>query len=154
MVRAEATRRASYAPVFIMTSRVFNFGAGPAVLPTPVLEQMREHLLALPGIGMSILEISHRSSAFDEVLTTAEANIRSLASIPDDYQVLFMQGGATHQFAMVPMNLFLKSRPADYVVTGSWAQKAAKEAAKFGSARVAATTELSLIHISEPTRPY
>ena len=124
-----------------MTNRILNFGAGPAVLPTIVLEQMREHLLALPGIGMSVLEISHRSSAFDEVLETAEANIRSLASIPDDYQVLFMQGGATHQFAMVPMNLFLKSRPADYVVTGSWAQKAAKEAEKFGAVRVAATTE-------------
>ena len=124
-----------------MTNRILNFGAGPAVLPTIVLEQMREYLLALPGIGMSVLEISHRSSAFDEVLETAEANIRSLASISDDYQVLFMQGGATHQFAMVPMNLFLESRPADYVVTGSWAQKAAKEAAKFGAIRVAATTE-------------
>ncbi len=124
-----------------MTTRVFNFGAGPAVLPTTVLEQMREDLLALPGVGMSVLEISHRSSAFDEVLATAEANIRSLASIPDDYHVLFMQGGATHQFAMVPMNLFLKSRPADYVVTGSWAQKAAKEAAKFGEVQIAATTE-------------
>ena len=124
-----------------MTNRIFNFGAGPAVLPTIVLEQMREYLLALPGIGMSVLEISHRSSAFDEVLATAEANIRSLGSIPDDYHVLFMQGGATHQFAMVPMNLFLKSRPADYIVTGSWAQKAAKEAAKFGAVRVAATTE-------------
>ena len=111
-----------------MTTRVFNFGAGPAVLPTTVLEQMREDLLALPGVGMSVLEISHRSSAFDEVLATAEANIRSLATIPDDYHVVFMQGGATHQFAMVPMNLFLESRPADYVVTGSWAQKAAKEA--------------------------
>ncbi len=124
-----------------MTTRVFNFGAGPAVLPTTVLEQMREHLLALPGVGMSVLEISHRSSAFDEVLATAEANIRSLATIPDDYHVLFMQGGATHQFAMVPMNLFLESRPADYVVTGSWSQKAAKEAAKFGAVHVAATTE-------------
>ncbi|MFL2434019.1 MAG: 3-phosphoserine/phosphohydroxythreonine transaminase [Vicinamibacterales bacterium] len=124
-----------------MTTRVFNFGAGPAVLPMTVLEQMREDLLALPGVGMSVLEISHRSSSFDEVLATAEANIRSLASMPDDYQVLFMQGGATHQFAMVPMNLFLKSRPADYVVTGSWAQKAAKEAEKFGVVRVAASTE-------------
>ena len=124
-----------------MTTRVFNFGAGPAVLPTTVLEQMREHLLALPGVGMSVLEISHRSSAFDEVLATAEANIRSLATIPDDYHVLFMQGGATHQFAMVPMNLFLESRQADYVVTGSWSQKAAKEAAKFGAVHVAATTE-------------
>ena len=79
-----------------MTTRVFNFGAGPAVVPTTVLEQMRECFLALPGVGMSVLEISHRSSAFDEVLATAEANIRSLATIPDDYHVLFMPVSYTH----------------------------------------------------------
>ena len=124
-----------------MTERLFNFGAGPAVLPVPVLEQMRDHLLALPGVGMSVLEISHRSAVFDEILTTAEANVRALAAVPDDYHVLFLQGGATQQFAMVPMNLLSTSGSADYVVTGSWAKKAAKEAAKFGTVRIAATTE-------------
>ena len=77
------------------TSRVFNFGAGPAVLPEPVLEEARQHLLALPGVGMSVLEISHRSSTFTEIIETAQANIRALAGLPDDYHVLFLQGGAT-----------------------------------------------------------
>ena len=121
--------------------RVFNFGAGPAVLPEPVLEEVREHLLSLPGAGMSVLEISHRSAAFEEILTSAETNIRALAGVPDDYHVLFLQGGATQQFAMVPMNLLAPGRTADYVVTGSWARKAAAEARKFGDVHVAATTE-------------
>ena len=121
--------------------RVFNFGAGPAVLPEPVLEQVQEHLLALPGAGMSVLEISHRSAAFDEILTSAETHIRALAGVPDGYRVLFLQGGATQQFAMVPMNLLAAGATADYVVTGSWARKAAAEARKFGTAHIAATTE-------------
>ncbi len=121
--------------------RVFNFGAGPAVLPEPVLDQVREHLMALPGVGMSVLEISHRSAAFDEILATAESNIRTLAGIPDDYRVLFLQGGATQQFAMVPMNLLGATETADYVITGAWAKKAATEARKFGGVHVAATTE-------------
>ncbi len=121
--------------------RVFNFGAGPAVLPEPVLGQVREHLMALPGVGMSILEISHRSAAFDEILTTAETNIRTLAGVPDGYQVLFLQGGATQQFAMVPMNLLGASETADYAITGAWAKKAAAEAEQFGRVHVAATTE-------------
>ena len=124
-----------------MTERVFNFGAGPAVLPEPVLEEVRENLMALPGVGMSVLEISHRSQAFDEILRTAETNIRTLAGLPDDYHVLFLPGGATHQFAMVPMNLLSANGSADYVVTGSWAKKAATEAVKFGTVRIAATTE-------------
>ena len=123
------------------TARVFNFGAGPAVLPEPVLDQVREHLMALPGVGMSVLEISHRSAAFDEILATAESNIRSLADVPDDYRVLFIQGGATQQFAMVPMNLLGATDTADYVITGAWAKKAATEAEKFGRVHVAATTE-------------
>ena len=121
--------------------RVFNFGAGPAVLPEPVLEQIRDGIPALPGIGMSVLEISHRSAAFDEILAAAEANIRALADVPDDYHVLFLQGGATLQFSMVPMNLLAGGRTADYLVTGSWAAQAAREAGKLGSVRVAATTE-------------
>ena len=124
-----------------MTERVFNFGAGPAVLPEPVLEQIREQLPALPGVGMSVLEISHRSPAFDEILAAAEANIRALAGVPDEYHVLFIQGGATLQFSMAPMNLLSAGGTADYLLTGSWAAQAAREAEKFGSVRVAATTE-------------
>jgi phosphoserine aminotransferase len=124
-----------------VSERVFNFGAGPAVLPEPVLRRIREDLPALPGVGMSVLEISHRSPAFDEILATAEANIRALAGVPDDYHVLFLQGGATLQFSMVPMNLLSGSGAADYLLTGSWAAQAAREAGKFGSVRVAATTE-------------
>ena len=124
-----------------MTERVFNFGAGPAVLPEQVLEEVREHLMMLPGVGMSVLEISHRSEAFDEILMTAETNIRTLAGLSDDYHVLFLPGGATHQFAMVPMNLLSDGGIADYIVTGPWARKAAKEAEKFGAVHIAATTE-------------
>lgn len=126
--------------------RVFNFGAGPAVLPEPVLERIREGFPALPGIGMSVLEISHRSAAFDEILAAAEANIRVLAGVPDDYHVLFLQGGATLQFSMVPMNLLPVDESADYLVTGSWAAQAAREAEKFGAVRVAATTEAEGFH--------
>ena len=129
-----------------MAERVFNFGAGPAVLPEPVLEQIREDLPALPRVGMSVLEISHRSPAFDEILATAEANIRALADVPDDYHVLFLQGGATLQFSMVPMNLLPAGGSADYLITGSWAAQAAREAEKFGSVRVAATTAAEGFH--------
>ena len=122
------------------SSRVFNFGAGPAVIPEPVLEEVRRDLLALPGVGMSVLEISHRSSIFTEMIETAEANIRQLAGLPDDYHVLFLQGGATQQFAMVPMNLLANGESADYVVTGSWAKKAAQEAERFGTVHIAAST--------------
>ena len=124
-----------------MTDRIFNFGAGPAVLPEPVLEEVRENLMALPGVGMSVFEISHRSKAFDEILTMAETNIRTLARIPSGYHVLFLQGGATQQFSMVPMNLLPSGGTADYVITGSWAKKAAAEAEKFGTVHVAATTD-------------
>ena len=121
-------------------NRVYNFGAGPAVIPEPVIEEARRDLLTLPGVGMSVLEISHRSSTFTEIIETAEANIRQLAGLPGDYHVLFMQGGATQQFAMVPMNLLATGGTADYVVTGSWAKKAAQEAERFGTVRIAAST--------------
>ena len=124
-----------------MTDRVFNFGAGPAVLPVVVLEQIREHFPSLPGLGISVLEISHRSKAFADILSVAETNVRELAELSADYHVLFLQGGATQQFSMVPMNLLPKQGVADYVITGSWAKKAAEEAKKFGLVRVAATTE-------------
>lgn len=120
-----------------MTERVWNFSAGPATLPLPVLEQAREHLLALPGSGASILEISHRSAAFEAVIEEAEANLRDLLEIPTTHRVLFLQGGASLQFSMGPMNLLRGSTtPAAYVVTGSWGAKAVAEASKEGAVDV------------------
>jgi phosphoserine aminotransferase len=121
--------------------RIFNFSAGPAVMPPSVLEEAQRDLVSLPGVGMSILEISHRSKAFESILHTAEADIRALAGIPDDYAVLFLQGGASLQFSMVPMNLLPEGGSADYVVTGAWSQKAVKEAKRHGKVTIAATTE-------------
>ncbi|HVC19145.1 MAG TPA: 3-phosphoserine/phosphohydroxythreonine transaminase [Vicinamibacterales bacterium] len=122
-------------------TRIFNFSAGPATLPLPVLEEVQRDLLALPGVGMSVLEISHRSKPFEAILGNAEAGIRSLANVPDHYKVLFLQGGASLQFSMVPMNLLLPGSTADYILTGSWSQKALKEAGKVGAVHVAATTD-------------
>jgi phosphoserine aminotransferase len=124
-----------------MTERIYNFSAGPAVLPLPVLEEAQRDLVALPGIGMSVLEISHRSKTFDEVIKGAEADMRKLAAIPDNYQVLFLQGGASLQFSMVPMNLMAAGGKADYIITGSWSKKAMKEAKRVGEVNVAASTE-------------
>jgi phosphoserine aminotransferase len=121
--------------------RVYNFSSGPAVLPVPVLEEVQRDLVALPGIGMSILEISHRSAAFEGIIRTAEANLRLLAGIPESHAVLFLQGGASLQFSMVPMNLLTSGTTADYILTGSWSQKAAREARRVGTVHVAATTE-------------
>jgi phosphoserine aminotransferase len=123
------------------TTRIFNFSAGPAVMPLPVLEQAERELVSLPGVGMSILEVSHRSKIFEDVLSRAEADIRTLAGIPSNYRVLFLQGGASLQFTMVPMNLLLPGTTADYLVTGVWATKAADEARKIGKVHVAATTK-------------
>ena len=120
--------------------RVYNFSAGPAVLPVPVLEQIQRDLLSLPGVGMSILEISHRSRTFESILAQAEADLRALGQVPPNYRVLFLQGGASLQFSMVPMNLLSDGRAADYIDTGSWAEKAIKEARKVGQVNVAATT--------------
>jgi phosphoserine aminotransferase len=121
--------------------RVHNFAAGPAVLPVPVLEEIQRNLISLPGVGMSILEISHRSTTFESILAQAEADIRTLASIPSNYKVLFLQGGASMQFSMVPMNLLTPGATADYIDSGSWAEKALKEAKKVGTVNVAATTK-------------
>jgi len=123
-------------------SRIYNFSAGPAVLPLPVLEEAQRDLVALPGVGMSVLEISHRSKPFSEIIQGAEADLRSLAGIPENYKVLFLQGGASLQFSMVPMNLLTAGTTADYIVTGDWGKKALKEAKKLGSTNVAATTEV------------
>jgi phosphoserine aminotransferase len=120
-----------------MAHRVYNFSAGPAVLPEPVLEQVQREMLALPGVGASILEISHRSGAFAPIIDDAEKNLRKLLSISDDYAVLFLQGGSRLQFSMVPMNLLGRGQVADYILTGSWGNDALKEAKKAGETRVA-----------------
>lgn len=124
-----------------MTERIYNFSAGPAVLPMAVLEEAQRDLLSLPGVGMSVLEISHRSKTFDDIIQGAEADLRKLLKISDNYHVLFLQGGASLQFSMVPMNLLPKGGKADYVVTGSWSKAAVKEAKKVGQVNIAATTE-------------
>lgn len=123
-----------------MTERIFNFSAGPAVIPVPVLEQAQRDLLSLPGVGMSVMEISHRSKTFDDIIGRAEAGLRELLDIPSNYKVLFLQGGASLQFSMVPINLLPADGSADYVITGSWGKKALKEAKKVGGANIAATT--------------
>jgi phosphoserine aminotransferase len=124
-----------------VTTRVFNFSSGPAVLPVSVLERAQRDLVALPGVGMSVLEVSHRSAAFESILHKIEEDIRGLASVPSNYKILFLQGGASTQFSMVPMNLLTDQRTADYIVTGSWSQKALKEAGKVGRTHVVASTE-------------
>src|SRR4029450_9138255 len=121
--------------------RVYNFSAGPAVLPLSVLDEIQRDLVALPGVGMSVLEISHRSKAFESILAQAEADIRTLGSVPANYKVLFLQGGASTQFSMVPMNLLDAGATADYIDCGSWAEKAIKEAKKLGTVNVAASTK-------------
>jgi phosphoserine aminotransferase len=121
-------------------TRIHNFSAGPAVLPVKVLEQVQRDLLSLPGVGMSVLEISHRSPAFDEIIEGCEADLRKLAKIPGNYKVLFLQGGASLQFSMVPMNLLPAGGAADYIVTGVWAEKAVKEAKRVGTVKVAGST--------------
>lgn len=123
-----------------MEQRVFNFSAGPAVLPVPVLEQIRDEMLCLPGAGASVLEISHRGAAFTEVIEAAEAHLRKLLDISDDYAVLFLQGGSRLQFSMIPMNLMGSGQSADYILTGSWGKKALAEGKKQGPTRVAYTS--------------
>ena len=123
------------------TTRIYNFSAGPAVLPLPVLEEAQRHLVSLPDVGMSVMEISHRSKTFEDLLNGAIADIRALASIPAHYKILMLQGGATLQFSMVPMNLLAAGATADYIDTGSWADKAIKEAKKVGTVTIAATTK-------------
>ena len=120
-------------------SRVYNFSAGPAVLPEEVLREAAEEMLDYRGTGMSVMEMSHRSKAFQEIIDTAEMDLRGLMGIPEDYEVLFLQGGASQQFAMIPMNL-MKNRVADYIVTGQWAKKASEEAKKYGKVNILASS--------------
>jgi len=111
------------------------------VLPLPVLEEARRDLVALPGVGMSVMEISHRSKTFEDIMQSAEADMRKLGGIPDNYKILFLQGGASLQFSMVPMNLLTPGTTADYIITGDWGKKALKEAKKIGATKVAGSTE-------------
>lgn len=126
---------------FTTATRIFNFSSGPAVLPLPALEEAQRDLVALPGVGMSVLEISHRSKIFDEILDRTRADIRLLAGVPENYRILFLQGGASLQFSMVPMNLLGTGQTADFIVSGVWSQKAIVEARKVGNVHVAASTE-------------
>ncbi len=120
--------------------RVFNFSAGPAVLPEEVLKEAAAEMLDYKGTGMSVMEMSHRSKAYQEIIDTAEADLRELMKIPENYKVLFLQGGASQQFAMIPMNL-MKNKKADYIVTGQWAKKAFQEGKIYGAARAIASSE-------------
>ena len=121
-------------------SRVYNFSAGPAVLPEEVLKEAAAEMLDYKGCGMSVMEMSHRSQVFDDIIKEAEQDLRDLMHIPDNYKVLFLQGGASQQFAMIPMNL-MKNKVADYIVTGQWAKKAYQEAQKYGKVNKIATSE-------------
>ena len=130
-------------------SRVYNFSAGPAVLPEEVLKEAAEEMMDYHGTGMSVMEMSHRSKAFEEIIETAETDLRELLNIPDNYKVLFLQGGASQQFAMIPMNL-MKNKVADYIITGQWAKKAAQEAEKYGKVnRVASSADKTFSYIPD-----
>lgn len=122
-------------------NRVYNFSAGPSMLPVEVLEKVQKDLLNYEGSGQSVMEMSHRSKEYQKIIDDAEADLRELMHIPDNYKVLFVQGGGTLQFAMVPLNLLRNSKKADYVLTGTWAKKAYKEACKYGDIRVIASSE-------------
>ena len=124
-----------------MGKRVFNFSAGPSVLPLEVMEDAAANLTNYKGCGQSVMEMSHRSKDFQQIIDDAEANLRKLMNIPDNYKVLFLQGGGTLQFSMVPINLLRNSKKADYIVTGNWAKKAAEEAEKFGDIKVIASSK-------------
>lgn len=120
--------------------RVYNFSAGPAILPVKVLEEAQSEMLDYKGTGMSVMEMSHRSKTYQQIIDDAEADLRKLVGIPSNYKVLFLQGGATLQFAMVPMNL-MKNKSADYIISGHWAKKAAEEAQKYGKVNIIASSE-------------
>ena len=134
-------------------ARVYNFSAGPAVLPEEVLQEAADEMLDYRGTGMSVMEMSHRSKAYDTIIKEAEADLRELMNIPDNYKVLFLQGGASQQFAMIPMNL-MKNRVADYIVTGQWAKKAYQEASLYGKAnKIASSEDKTLIFPIAPICP-
>ena len=130
-------------------SRVYNFSAGPAVLPEEVLREAAEEMLDYHGCGMSVMEMSHRSKDFEDILHDAESSLRELMEIPSNYKVLFLQGGASQQFAAVPMNL-MKNKVADYIITGQWAKKAASEAELYGRVnRIASSADKTFSYIPD-----
>jgi phosphoserine aminotransferase len=139
--RHKESQRNTIKGKYIMEKRIYNFSAGPAVLPEEVLLEAQKELFALPGVGMSILEISHRSKTFDAIHAEAKEGIKKLLNVPDNYSILFLQGGASLQFSMVPLNLMPPKNKADYISTGSWSKKAIKEAKRVGIVNIAATTE-------------
>ena len=124
-----------------MKERIYNFSAGPAIIPEEVLKEAQENLFTLPGVGMSVLEISHRSKVFDAIHAEANQNLKTLLGMNDDYSILYLQGGASLQFSMVPLNLMPPKNKADYILTGAWSKKAQKEAKRVGTVNVAASTE-------------
>lgn len=124
-----------------MNKRAYNFSAGPSVLPVEVLEKARSEMLNYEGTGISVMEMSHRSNEFKKIITDAENNLRKLMNIPESYEVLFLQGGGTLQFSMIPLNLLNGSKKADYIITGNWAKKAFDEARKFGDIKAVASSE-------------
>ena len=126
-----------------MENRVYNFSAGPSMLPLDVIESAAENLTNYGGSGQSVMEMSHRSKEFEAIIKDAESNLREILKIPENYKVMFIQGGGTLQFAMVPLNLMRKSHKADYIITGSWAKKAFEEAVKFGDVKITASSEES-----------
>lgn len=121
--------------------RVYNFSAGPSMLPVEVLEKASKEMLSYNGTGMSVMEMSHRSAAYSEIIGSAEQTLREIMAIPDNYKVLFLQGGASTQFAMVPLNLLNKSKKADFVNTGAWSKKAISEAKRYGEVQIIASSE-------------
>ena len=121
--------------------RVYNFSAGPSCLPLEVLEKAGAEMVSYGDAGMSVMEMSHRSSYFDDILQAAKNLYRELMNVPDNYEILFLQGGASTQFAMVPLNLFSKTNKADFMITGSWAKKAYQESARYGEAKVIASSQ-------------
>lgn len=123
------------------SNRVYNFSAGPSMLPLPVLEQAAGEMVNYRDSGMSVMEMSHRSREFEDIIRSAEQDLRDLMSIPDSYKVLFLQGGGYLQFSMIPMNLFTRFKKADFIITGSWAKKAAEEASKLGKVNIVASSE-------------
>lgn len=131
-------------------NRVYNFSAGPSMLPEAVLEEAAKQMMNYEGSGMSVMEMSHRSAEYEAIIGKAESLLRELMHIPDNYKVLFLQGGASSQFAMIPLNLMKKSKKADYVITGQWSKKAAQEAEKYGSVnKVASSSDKTFSYIPE-----
>ena len=125
----------------LMTHRIYNFSAGPAVMPLPVLEKAQSEMLSVNGIGMSVMEISHRSKHFGEILASAQQGLRDLLQVPDNFKILFFQGGASLQFSMIPINFLGNDQTADYVITGFWGRKALAEARLCGNVNVIASSE-------------